>query len=181
MNRSLRLPHDFHDDGELALRLAEIRPALCGYVASILPHPAAMEDVVQETCLFLWESRASFLPGTNFKAWAFKAAYFKALSYRRDLQRDKFITLSEDLIHRIAGAAEARADDADRRLDALRRCVASLKDKDRLLLQSKYHERRSLTDQANAAGIPPNRLQKALSRVRLALRHCISKTLSPST
>ncbi len=175
-----RRPDDLQDEGDVSFRLAEIRPALCGYVASLLPHPAAMEDVVQETCLFLWESRETYVPGTNFKAWAFKTAYFKALSHRRDLQRDKVITLSEDLIHRIADAAESHADSTDVRLDALRRCVASLNDKDRQLLLSKYHERRSLTDQANAAGIPANRLQKALSRIRLALRHCIAKTQNPS-
>ena len=167
------------DDADFSARLAEIRPALCGYVASIMPDISALEDIVQETTLFLWNSRETFAEGTSFRAWAFKVAYFKALSHRRDLQREKVVTLSENLILRIAAAAENRADQTDLRLEALSRCVANMRPADRDLLQSKYIERRPLADQARVAGIPPNRLQKALSRIRISLRHCIAKTLSP--
>lgn len=171
------MPDNLPAPEDYSLRVAGIRAALCGYVASILPVREAVEDVVQETLQFLWASRESFEPGSNFKAWAFKVAYFKALSHRRDLQRSKVVMFSEDLIHRIAGASESRADEADRRLEALRDCVAGLRPQDRQLLHSKYMDQRSLTDQAHAAGMPPNRLQKALSRIRLALRHCIAQRL----
>lgn len=158
---------------EFARLLADLRPALRGYVLSVLPHPDAAEDVVQETSVFLWERRGDFDAGTNFKAWAFKTAYFKALSHRRDLQREKVVTLSEDLIQRVAGAAQEVAEEADVRLRALGECLAGLRPRDLQLLQLRYVEQRSLTDQAKALQVPPNRLQKAISRLRLALRHCI--------
>ncbi len=165
-------------DAELSGRIQELRPALRGYILSILPHPDAAEDVVQETCLFLWERRGDFQPGTNFKAWAFKTGYFKALTHRRELQRNKVVTLSEDLLHRIAGAAEEQAEQIDERLVAMRACLADLRPEDLRLLQLKYVERRSLSEQARSLNAPPNRLQKAISRVRLALRHCIEHKLS---
>lgn len=165
-------------DADLSGRIEALRPALRGYILSILPHPDAAEDVVQETCLFLWERRTDFQPGTNFKAWAFRTGYFKALTHRRELQRNKVVTLSEDLLHRIAGAAEEQADQMDDRLLAMRTCVSELRREDLRLLQLRYVERRSLSEQARSMNAPPNRLQKALSRVRLALRHCIETKLS---
>lgn len=166
------------DEAGFARLLADVRPALRGYILSVIPHPDAAEDVTQETSVFLWENRAHFIPGTNFKAWAFKTGYFKALSHRRELQRNKVVTLSEDVIHRIAGAAEDFADQADRRIEVLQGCLGELRPADRRLLQSKYVERRSLTDQAHELNVPPNRLQKTISRLRLALRHCIKSRLS---
>ena len=166
------------DDAEFSERLADLRSAMRAYVISILPHPDAADDVVQETCLFLWERRDSFAPGTNFKAWAFKSAYFKALAQRREFQRNKVVTLSEEVIHRIAGAAEQRADHADQRMIALERCLRELPPQDLRLLQLKYVQRHSISDQAHALGVPPNRLHKILSRLRLALRHCIESRLS---
>ncbi|MCB1133389.1 MAG: hypothetical protein KDN05_19875, partial [Verrucomicrobiae bacterium] len=114
------------DSAEISAQIEAIRPALRGYILSILPHPDAVEDVVQETCLFLWERRADFQAGTNFKAWAFKTGYFKALAHRRALQRNKIITFSEDVLHRIAGAAEQQAGHADARLSALSHCLREL-------------------------------------------------------
>lgn len=158
-----------------------LRPALRSYVMSILPHPDSVDDVVQETSLFLWERRRDFTADTNFKAWAFKAAYFKVLTHRRNLQRSKVVTLSEEIIQRIAGAAEVHADAADHRLDAMTLCLRQLRDADLRLLQVTYLENRTLTEQARDRDVPANRLQKTISRIRLGLRRCIeSKLLSLS-
>lgn len=155
-----------------------LRPALRGYVLSIFPHPHLCEDIVQETMLFAWERRREFKPDTNLKAWIFKTAYFKTLAQRRDAQRDKLVTFSEDVLQKIAGAAEERASENDRRLSALQGCLSTLKPQDFALLKLKYLDRGSLTAQAREQNMAPNRLQKALSRLRLALRHCIEEKLA---
>lgn len=160
--------------------LEALRPAMRGYVLSIFPHPSRCEDIVQESILFAWERRADFKPGTNLKAWVFKAAYFKTLACRRDAQRDRLVTFSEDMLHKIAGAAEEQSDDADGRLGALQSCLSSLKPEEFALLKLKYLDRGSLTDLARQQSMAPNRLQKALSRLRLTLRHCIEARLSRS-
>ncbi|MGC4017004.1 MAG: sigma-70 family RNA polymerase sigma factor [Luteolibacter sp.] len=158
--------------------LEAMRPALRGYVLSIFPHPHLCEDIVQETMLFAWERRGEFKPGSNLKAWVFKAAYFKTLAQRRDAQRDKLVTFSEDVLQKIAGAAEERLSETDRRLTALQSCLSALKPQDFALLKLKYLDRGSLSAQAREKSVSPNRLQKALSRLRLALRHCIEEKLA---
>ena len=61
---------------ELERELEKIQPALYAYVGSLTGGSAGVADVVQETNLLIWEKRDDFESGTNFKAWAFRIAYF---------------------------------------------------------------------------------------------------------
>ncbi|GAA5118640.1 sigma-70 family RNA polymerase sigma factor [Luteolibacter yonseiensis] len=174
--------HDppFRESGVLAAEIEELRPALMAYVMSLLADRDACDDVVQETCLFLWNRREEFEPGTNFKAWAFKAAWFKVLTHRREAQRRKVVSFSEEALERISKAAEQFADDVDHRLAALRDCVSGLSSDNQRLLRLKYLDRISLTDHAKSRGLKPNQIQKSLSRIRIALRHCVETRLASS-
>src|SRR5688572_28360401 len=103
---------DPQDDSAFAAEIDALRVALRAYVMSILPHHSACDDVVQETSVFLWERRHERDDTTNLKAWAFKVAWFKAMAWRRDRQREKTVSFSEDTLHEIASAAESLAVDA---------------------------------------------------------------------
>lgn len=164
-------------DEILGAQIEELRPALKGYVLSLLPDRDACEDVVQETCLFLWDRRGEFEPGSNFRAWAFKAAWFKVLTHRREMQRRKLVSFSEDVLERISRASEQFAESADQRLAALSQCVASLPLESQQLLRLRYLDRVSLTAHAKELGVKPNQIQKSLSRIRIALRQCIENRL----
>lgn len=166
------------DEAAFAERISELRTALRGYVFSILPHHGTCDDVVQETCLFLWENREDYRADTNFKAWAFRVAWFKAMACRRDHARGKIVNLPEDTLRQIAEEVESLADEAHDRLEALRRCLARLSPAEIALLRLKYVDAGSLTAYAHSVKQQPARVQKTLSRIRLALRHCIEKQLS---
>ncbi|MGC4017007.1 MAG: sigma-70 family RNA polymerase sigma factor [Luteolibacter sp.] len=165
------------DEAEFNCAMEVLIPALQGYVRSLLPDRDAVDDVVQETCLFMWEQRHRF-HGEKLRPAAFRIAWFKALSYRRDRQREQLVHFSEEALQRVAGAAEELAAEADQRLHALRLCLAKLSSGDLALLRLKYLDRDSMARHARARQMSPNRMQKALSRLRLALRHCIRATLS---
>ena len=166
------------DDQTFSRELEAQLPAMRGYVMSILFDRDAVEDVIQETSVFLWEQRAAFEVGTNFKAWAFKSAYFKALAHRAVQQRNRIVTFSDDVLHRIAGAADTQADQIDIRMSAMSECLRDLRKQDLQLLRASYVEGRSLTEQARIRNVSPNRLQKAISRIRLGLRQCIETRLT---
>ena len=166
------------DNTTLAEKICEHRLAPRSYVFSILPHHGACDDVVQETCLFLWQRRDECAKETNFKAWAFRVAWFKAMAYRRDHQRENIVNFSESCLHQIAEAAETLADDTHERLVALRHCLSSLTPDQIRLLRLKYVDQGSLTDYARSIQQQPSRVQKTLSRLRLALRQCIESKLS---
>ena len=165
-------------DSGFAAEIAGLRTALRGYVLSILPHHAACDDVVQEVSLFLWERRHERDPGTNLKAWAFKVAWFKAMAWRRDRQRERTVNFSEDSLHEIAAAAEALSEEAGERLAALRACLSKLSPQELQLLKVKYVDGGSLTGRARELSQKASRVQNTISRLRLALRHCIETKLS---
>lgn len=154
-----------------------LRPALRAYVLTMFPHPHLSEDIVQETMIFAWERRMEFTPGTSLKAWLFKAAYFKTLAQRRDSLRDKTVTFSESMLQTLADAAEDRFTSTDHRMRAMDHCLGGLDDLQLALLRHKYLDRGSLSELARRRKVDENRLQKAISRIRLALRHCIEKNL----
>ena len=166
------------DEAWFGTQMEVLRPLLRGYILSIFPHRDCCEDITQETMLYAWEQRAGFEQGTNFKAWVFKLAYFRTLARRRDLQRDKVGTFSEEFLQRVAGAAEEFFETGEARLEALQECLGGVKEDDLRLLRWKYLEGASLAERARSENIDPNRFQKAISRLRLSLRHCIEARLS---
>lgn len=175
-------PHPDMLDGndssaEIAAEIRDVQAGLKEYVAGLLGGAEGVEDLVQETNLFLWVRRDEFEPGSNFRAWAMRVAWFKVMAERRDRARDGRVVFSEALLEQLSARAEHRLPDADRRLGALRQCLARSRPQDRKILEWKYVRRGSLTELAELQGCSQNSLHKIISRLRLALRHCVDKQL----
>lgn len=168
-------PPDF-DEVAFARSLESLRPDLGGYIRSLMIDRDATDDVLQEVCALMWERRREF--AERLRPSAFRVAWFKALAYRRDRQREHLVHFSEEGLRRVAGAAEDLASTTADRLDALRQCLGELASRELELLDLKYLKRRSLAEYARKHGQSPNSAQKALSRVRLALRKCIESKLA---
>lgn len=155
--------------------------SLLAYIISILGSSTDADDALQETNIFLWENQHDYQPGTNFKAWAFRIAYFKAMSCRRNRARTRTVEFSESMLQRIAIHATNHLDQQKAsRLDALQRCLAKLSGHERELISHKYEQKRSLVSYANTVGKSANALHKSISRIRLALRNCVEQSLSQS-
>ena len=164
---------------EFDMLLEAAQPRLRGYVASILGAWSDVDDLVQESNLVLIQKRHNFEAGTNFIAWAFRIAYFKATTWRRDRMREGRVVLSEAAFQEIAAYAETHFEDRQPELDVLAQCLKRLSLAERELVNHRYVERRSFCQLAVAHGCRPNSIQKTMSRIRLTLRHCIHKHLRP--
>ncbi|MCW1924324.1 sigma-70 family RNA polymerase sigma factor [Luteolibacter arcticus] len=158
--------------------LADAQPRLKGYVASLLGAWSDVDDLVQETNLVLLHKRDEFVAGTNFIAWAFRVAFFKATSWRRIRQREGRVMLGETAFQMVAAHAEVRFGQGDPLVDALEDCLKGLSPEERRLVTEKYVERRSLAQQATRLECSANSLHKSISRIRLVLRLCINRKLS---
>lgn len=60
--------------------------ALCSYVAKILLVSDAVEDLVQEVFISVWESRRTFADGKELTNYLYRACYNNALLYIRNNQ-----------------------------------------------------------------------------------------------
>jgi RNA polymerase sigma-70 factor, ECF subfamily len=155
--------------------LAQAQTSIKAYILSLLSDSSDADDILQETNTYLLKNLDTFEAGTNFKAWAFRVAYFRVKSHLRDQQRRGHVELSDSLIDHISAAASDFLSTPDDRLVFLKQCIQKLGNKDRQLLVQRYVENRSLSKLAKQSDQTPNSFHKALSRIRQALRICVER------
>lgn len=169
-----------HGDGqqlqEFIHRLTANQSRIRAYITSLMPGSPDIHDVLQETNLTLWKSRARYRVGTNFVAWAFAVARFQVRTHAKHRRRKRQVTLSPELLDLLAAEAPVDEDD-DRYLKALESCQAKLSAEERELIEARYRPGRSLHSLAEKQQRKPAALRVALMRIRLALRDCIERTL----
>ncbi|MEM8953842.1 MAG: sigma-70 family RNA polymerase sigma factor [Verrucomicrobiota bacterium] len=165
------------DDHIVAL-LTEHQIALRLYVQSLMPGDPNAHDVTQHANTTLWQKRADFEPGTNFKAWAFAIARYEVLNYRKKQARDaRRLIFSDELENTIAEELPTHSENLDQRHDALKHCLTKLRPKDRELILHRYFKSASLKDYAEKVGRSVGGLKVTLHRLRAALQKCIEGQL----
>lgn len=164
--------------------IEEIRPRLCAFVLSLTGSRNSADDLVQETCLLLWEKKEEYRPGGNFRAWAFQIAFFQVQNHRRKMARQRNREIpGEKLFERIADSASQlhEIDDADvRRKKALLHCLGKLKEEHRELILNRYQDGRKLKLLASSEGITSNAMAQKLFRIKRSLLGCVEKQLPKS-
>jgi RNA polymerase sigma-70 factor (ECF subfamily) len=163
---------------EFVRLLTNCQGVLQAFIASVMPGHPDTADVLQETNLTLWEKMDQFEPGTNFQAWAFSIARFKALAHLKKCRNSKLAVFDDEVLERLARVAAER-DPAlyDAKVRALQGCLADLRPADRELLEVRYGVRETLEDYARKIGRPANSLYNTLVRLRAGLRTCIQARL----
>src|ERR1700709_1400419 len=78
-NRSSGRP----EDGDFKTELLALIPFLRAFARSLTGNQEGADDLAQETLVKAWQSRATFIPGTNLKAWLFTILRNQFYSDRR--------------------------------------------------------------------------------------------------
>jgi RNA polymerase sigma-70 factor (ECF subfamily) len=114
-------------DAQFKAGLLELIPFLRAFARSLCGNPDIADDLAQETLVKAWQSRASFAPGTNLKAWLFTILRNQFYSDRRRAWRQA--PWDQDAAERIPGAADEQAWSAQ--LSDTARALTSLSDEQR--------------------------------------------------
>ncbi len=157
--------------------LTRAQPSLHAYILSLLPDPALADDVLQETNVTLWRKAGDFQPGTSFTAWACQVAWYKVLSARRRMARDRHC-FGDELLDYLAERQAQRAEGLEPRRTALRDCIARLPEPQRRLLRDRYRPGASVQAIARDSGRTVGVVSQTLYRIRTALEECIRGSLS---
>jgi len=155
--------------------LTAAQPQLFGYITTLLGDVHAASNVLQETNLVLWTKAEDFRPGSSFIAWAREVAYYKALSYIRDLKRDKLI-VDYRLVEKVFARSDRR--DEDERRIALRHCLSQLDERQQQLVRSRYTDGTSIASMAQQRDKTEGAVKMALKRVRTSLMACVKRRLA---
>jgi len=182
-------PDDFPDDfareeerTELFIRLlAEHERRLAAYVMTFVPRVADAEDILQETKLALWRSFENFEIGTNFGAWARRAAFHRILDFRKRKGREsQRLCFSDSCYEQLAATFERGEERREAQAKELSRCLARLQPNHREIVSLRYLEGLSVEQIAGRVGRTVAATYRVLSRIRLALRDCVQGPSTPS-
>ena len=163
---------------DFSQRLERHHARLFSYVFSMVRNLDDAQDVLQETCLTLWEKYDDYDPQTPFCAWAFTVARFKVLSHV-DRKRRRSRQFNPQVLAELAAIqASILPEESDARRDALRRCIEKLSQQQRSLLWKCYETTRSVKQTAEQLGRTPHSVHNSLRWIRQKLMECIDHTLA---
>ena len=146
------------------------------FIRSMVRDPATVDDVFQETAMVLWQEFDRFDRSRSFGAWARGIAGNKVFkAYARERRRG--VSLSPDLIEKVAGAFDEIEPVMQDERTALGICCERLTEHSRRLLQLRYGETLSVAELALRIGRSEEAVHKALVRTRSALAKCIEQRL----
>ncbi len=166
------------DTSEFIRLISLQQTAIYSYILSLHPNRVDAEDILQETNVVLWQKLPEFEPGTNFRAWAFRVAYYQVLAHRQRVRRRPLLELDEPLLESLAADAVHVFEDMDVRARALKTCVDKLSRPDADILRSHYEHEQPLSTIASAIGRSPGAIKQVLLRIRRTLRICITRQMA---
>lgn len=165
-------------DAQFVSSLTDCQPAIAMYVRSLMPGDRSAADIVQQANAKIWERRADFEPGTNFRAWAMTMARYEVLNYRKQQARDSRLHFSDELESTIASEIEELDHDQTDRQQALRDCLAKMSGENQSLIFLRYESKESLTEFAARTRRSLGSLKVKLHRLRSSLATCIENRLA---
>lgn len=155
-------------------------PAVRGFVRSLLPSWADVDDVMQEVSLACWRKFDTFdSTGTpnEFVRWACMVGRYEVLRHRRNCARDRLI-LSEDVIELLAADAEVRLEQSTAERTAVESCLQKFQEPERRLLLSVHTPGDSIARIAEETGLQARRLYSRVNALRDQLSKCVHERLA---
>jgi RNA polymerase sigma-70 factor, ECF subfamily len=151
---------------------------LRGFIFGLVPRRHLVDDIVQETFVTACQKAETYEPGSNFKAWIFAIARFKALATVKR-QTGRVVLLEPEVVELLA--SEVRPDHGlQDRVAVLDGCIGKLADTARRAVVLRYSESLGPTEIAQRMGWSVNALNVALTRARIFLRRCVEESIRPS-
>lgn len=150
-----------------------------GFVAALMPDPALVDDVVQETFLAISAKAAEYDSARSFLAWAYGFARRKVLENSRRARRGGQPLPDEVLsVLAVMDEAEAELSLAASRLRFVDACIDELTPQVRRIVEYCYRKSLKPAEAARLMGWTPGSVHVALSRARAAIRRCLERKLA---
>ena len=152
--------------------------ALRAFARSLLPGWDAVDDVIQDASVIMWQKLGQLDDEEGFLPWGKVIVRFHCYRYLEQKKR-KGAVFSNELVAILADEAEG-IDEAEhsQRWQALEMCLGKLSSPERELVLAPYLHHGRITELAERGGTSANALYKKLGRLRDRLRHCVKERLA---
>ncbi|MFG0286887.1 MAG: sigma-70 family RNA polymerase sigma factor [Rhodopirellula sp. JB044] len=161
---------------ETFLLLTDAQANLFGFLLKRLGNKDYAHEVLQNVNLTICKKSASFVPGTNFMAWAYAIARIELMSFRRELSSERMV-FTEDLESKMDLTDAMIADDTplDLRKEALEECLTKLNPRERQIVTLRYAESVPVIGIAKQLNRTANAISLSLHRIREKLLVCVKR------
>lgn len=167
-------------EDDFLAQLTAHQSALRGYVASLLPGDCEVPDVVQKANLVIWNKRAKFQRGTNFRAWALSIAYWEARAWMTSRKRKGWLVYLEKPVEAADedyySESILKSEQSDS-FAVLHHCLERLPEGDRQVITRFYFEDKSVAECSEELGRSCEAIKSHLHRIRGTLRRAITSPL----
>jgi RNA polymerase sigma-70 factor (ECF subfamily) len=153
----------------------EIR--LRGLAFSFVPNWADAEEVLQQANLVLWQKFGTFRRGSDFFAWAAQIVVLTAKDFLARQRRAK-VKFSDTFYDLVAEETAEAAEELAERERVLRDCVGKLKERQRTVVQLRYHDAKPVAEIASKIGSTAKAVYHALEHIHKALLDCVQRGLA---
>jgi len=168
------------DETRFIEALTRHQPALEAFCHANLGKRQDAREVLQATCVKLWQKAADWDPDTEFLPWAFTVARFTILSHYRDRKRERLI-FDEDVVQAMADETESASMAFDDRREALKNCMKKLTQQQTAILHHHYTSNQTLREIAEASGRSLSAVKMNVVRLRQQLSACIEREMKASS
>jgi len=165
-------------DSVFADCLRAVQSRLYGYIHSLVRDVNDADDLFQQTAMILWKKFDAFDRQGSFLAWACGIARFEVTNFLRCRGRQRLYFTDDLNLLLIEAHEELTSAEEEARREALTKCVAKLRQRDRELLMECYQDQSGVNQAAGRRGRSPQSVYNSLRRIRRALFACIARTLT---
>ena len=165
-------------EGDYMRLLLRHENALRAFARSLLPSWDAVDDVIQDASVVMWQKLGQLEDEGGFLPWGKVIVRFHCLRHH-EKQKAKRTVFSSELIALLADDAEQISETEHReRRRALEQCLSTLAAPQRELVLAPYLHHGRITELAEQGNISVNSLYKKLGRLRDRLRSCVRQRLA---
>ncbi len=151
--------------------------ALRAFARSLLPGWDAVDDVIQDASVIMWQKLGQLDDEEGFLPWGKVIVRFHCYRYLEQRKR-KGAVFSDELIAMLADEAEQISEaEHSKRRQALESCMGNLSHTERELVFAPYLHHGRITELPERGGTSANALYKKLGRLRDRLRNCVKERL----
>ncbi|HSI63964.1 MAG TPA: sigma-70 family RNA polymerase sigma factor [Candidatus Saccharimonadia bacterium] len=147
------------------------------YIYTLVPHRHDAEDILQETCLTIYDKFHEFTLGTDFMAWAMRIAWWKVRAARQKFARAK-VVFNDEVMEAISHTAVTMVEETSPMQVALSQCLQKLPDRDRRMVLTRYEHGSGVERAALVSGRSLQAAYKALMRIKQVLHDCVLNTMT---
>lgn len=168
---------DENSDERFVALLVTNQQRVFRFLMTLAPSRDDAEDLLQQTCLTLWQNRAKFDPELGeFASWACAIAHNHVRNFRRR-EKSRRTVLSEEVTQSLIATRAQHPTLMDEWQQSLVHCMERLTPHQRKVVEESYGGS-SVKAAAPTSGRTPNALYKILRHIRERLRECIQKTIA---